>query len=508
MTTKDSEDLYDPFDQASQKVEEPKFNSSDYDYDIINDGLGQGTQTTEEKKKILDPFAAGAKLAQEFHKTMKVQRVKISEEERASMESKYNISLVNDFNDDYALTDEELRSKTKYYDLYRKIANSRKNLRSMSDYVRVCRDAMAFLRAVAEDNVMYDPDEFVEMVLTGKIILAGFEIPRYKGKNKNHIDWGVVAKYIMNPDLNANDTDVFDKYSDISPDDDAVMTESDYRDMMRVIARDCPEMMRNVPQKGTKKKIKLSSKGEFKELAEFNTVVKKKEERLSEISSMNARSIRDFVHDDIEEISKATKKKLPSLEKPMFTGDVTSEKDYDEYLKTLEAWEADNAWTKTPGGLAIRKGDATIRELKNIFEEFGYDVSNMYQETLTERRDKYLQESRKAINIDKIKLDAMKKELKFILDKYESEEILKLSSERQWTEYRKRKKEVKRLEKDIAEREELRKRREKMSDKEFAKDVEEEKLKSQKADKKKAKKESKKEAKYYKDIDGGAVIKW
>ena len=507
MTTKDSEDIYDPFDQASQKVEEPKFNSSDFDFDIINDGLGASANTTEEKKKILDPFAAGAKLAQEFHKNMKVQRVRISEEERASMESKYDISLVNDFDDDYALTDEELRSKTKFYDLYRKIANSRKNLRSMSDYVRVCRDAVAFLKAVADDNVMYDPDDFVEMVLTGKIVLAGFEIPRYKGKNRNHIDWGVVAKYIMNPELNANDTDVFDKYSDISPDDDVVLTESEYRNIMRVVARDCPEMLKNTPQKGSKKKIKLSSKGEFKDLVEFNAVVKKKEQRVSEISSMNSRSIRDFVHDDIEEISKATKKKLPSLEKPMFTGDVTSEKDYDEYLKTLEAWEADNAWTKTPNGMAIRKGDATIRELKNIFEEFGYDVSNMYQETLTERRDKYLMETRKAINIDKIKLDAMKKELKFIIDKYESEEILRVTSERQWTEYKKRKKEVKRLERDIAEREETRKRREKMSDKEFAKDVEEQKAKVQKADKKKAKKERKKSESSYKDIDGG-VIGW
>ena len=98
-TTKESEDFYDPFDTASQKVEEPKFNSSDYDYDIISDGMSMtgGAVTEEEKKKLVDPFAAGAKLAAEFHKNMKVQRVRISESERKEMESKYDIALVNDF---------------------------------------------------------------------------------------------------------------------------------------------------------------------------------------------------------------------------------------------------------------------------------------------------------------------------------------------------------------------------------------------------------------------------
>ena len=103
MTTKESEEFYDPFDIASKKVEEPKVSSNDFDYDIINNGFigSDGAASKEEKEKAIDPFASGAKLAKEFHKNMKVQKVRIADSERREMESKYNISLVNDFDDDY-----------------------------------------------------------------------------------------------------------------------------------------------------------------------------------------------------------------------------------------------------------------------------------------------------------------------------------------------------------------------------------------------------------------------
>ena len=493
-TTKESEDFYDPFDTASQKVEEPKFNSSDYDFDIISDGMSMagGAVSEEEKKKLVDPFAAGAKLAAEFHKNMKVQRVRISESERKEMESKYDIALVNDFDDDYALSDEELHAKNKYWDLYRKIANSRKNLRSMSDYIRVCRDAMAFLKAVAKDNVMYDPDEFVEMVLEGKIILTGFDIPRYKGKNRHNIDWGVVARYINNPSLNANDADIFDKYSSMTPDESVELSEVDYRNMMRIVVRDCPELAKNINQKGNKKKIKISSNGEFKELGQFTDMVTKKEKSVNRITNYNASSIRGYIEDDVERIKKSTKKKYPQMEKPVFTGDMMAKKDYDDYLKEIEMWEADNEWTTAANGVAIRKGEKQIVDIKNVFEEWGYDVSNMYAESLTETRDRYLEDSRKSININKLKLDAAKKEAQMILDKYESEEILKRSSERTWEVYKGRKKEIKRLSKEIEEAESLRNKREKMSDKEFAEDVDKQNKKALKAKKKEDKKKKKK----------------
>lgn len=509
MTTKDSEDFIDPFDQASQKVEEPKFNASDFDFDIITDGMtGGATATEEEKKKLIDPFAAGAKLAKDFHKNMKVQRVRISDEERQDMESKYGIALVNDFDDDYALSDEEMHNKNKYWDLYRKIAKARKNLQTMSDYIRVCRDAMSFLKAVAKDNVMYDPDEFIEMVLEGKIILEGFEIPRYKGKNRNTIDWKVVSKYIANPELNANDVDIFDKYSELSLDDDLEIDESEYRDLMKIVVRDCPELRKEVHQKGTKKKIKLGKGGDFEELTEFNDAIAKKEKRINKISQLNgSRSIRDFIEDDIEKITKSTRKKFPSMERPVFTGDIMSADDYDAYLKEVEMWEADNTWTTTSNGIAIRKGDNEIRELKNIFEEWGYDVSNMYQESITERRDKYLEDSRKSININKLRLDATKKEAQMILDKYETEEIMKMSSERAWQTYKTKKKEIKRLEKEITEAESLRVKREKMSDREFAEDVVKQNKKARKADNKKAKKADDKKAEKDKSDDKSSGFK-
>lgn len=508
-TTKESEDYYDPFDTASQKVEEPKFNSSDYDFDIISDGMAMssGAVTEEEKKKLVDPFAAGAKLAADFHKNMKVQRVRISESERREMESKYDIALVNDFDDDYALSDDELHAKNKYWDLYRKIANSRKNLRSMSDYIRVCRDAMAFLKAVAKDNVMYDPDEFVEMVLEGKIMLAGFDIPRYKGKNRNNIDWAVVAKYISDPSLNANDADIFDKYSEMTPDEDIDLTESEYRNMMKIVVRDCPELANTVHQKGNKKKVKLIKGGQFDEITQFTDAVTKKEKSVSKITGYNAGSIRGYIEDDIERIKKSTRKRFPSAEKPVFTGDIMSKKDYDDYLKEVEMWEADNEWTTAPNGVAIRKGDNEIREIKNIFEEWGYDVSNMYTESLTERRDKYLEDSRKSININKLKLDAAKKEAQMMLDKYESEEIMKMSSARTWETYKGRKKEIDRLSKEIENAEKLRSKREKMSDKEFAEDIDKQNRKTIKAEKKKEKKKKKKsEESSGKDIDVRSVV--
>lgn len=516
MTTKESENFYDPFDVASQKVEEPKFNSSDYDFDIISDGILGGdpsVATEEEKKKIIDPFAAGAKLAQDFHKNMKVQKVRISEEERKSMESKYGISLVNDFDDDYAIDDEEMHRRNKYWDLYKKIANARKNLRSMSDYIRVCRDAMAFLKAVAKDNVIYDEETFVEMVLGGKIKLAGFEIPRYRGKNKGNIDWSVVAKYIANPELNANDADTFDKYSSMTPDTELEISEDEYREILRAMVRDNPELKKNIKQVGNKKKIKISSSDPvFGQVAQFADAVTKKEKRVTRISDMNgSRSISSFIDDDIERITKSTRKKFPAVAKPVFEGDIMSEKDYDDYIKELEIWEADNEWTKTDEGTAIRKGDLDIKKAKNIFEEYGYDVSNMYQESVTERKDKYLEESRRSISIDKLKLDTARKELQMIEAKYESTDIMKMTSEQTYNEYKRRKKLIKDLEEKIAEAEDTRKRREKMSDKEYLADVEKQRKKESKKtrrEQKKKEREEKRLSRTYKDIDANGGILW
>lgn len=510
MTTKESEEFYDPFDIASKKVEEPKVSSNDFDYDIINNGFigSDGAASKEEKEKAIDPFASGAKLAKEFHKNMKVQKVRIADSERREMESKYNISLVNDFDDDYALTDEEMHRRSKYWDLYKKVSGARKNLRSMSDYIRVCRDAMAFLKAVAGDNILYDPDEFVEKVLDGSITVVGFEIPRYKGKNKGNIDWAVVSRYIANPELNANDVDIFDKYSEMTSDGDIEITQEDYRNIMRIAVRDCPELIETVKQKGNKKKIRLGKSGQFQEISEFMSAVTKKEKQISKISDLNtSRGIRDYIDDDIAKLTKSAKKKLVEYERPKFTGDVMSDEDFDNYVSEISIWEDDNEWVRVDGR-SLRKGDANIYEIKNIFEELGYSVSNMYQESITEKRDKYLANSKKSINIDKIKLDASKKELQMILDKYESEEVMRMSSERTWQEYKKKKKEIKKLEESIASREKIRLRRENMSDKEFAEDVERETKRSLKHEKKKEKKKKKQESSEYKSIESMGGMPW
>ncbi len=139
----------------------------------------------------------GSKTENEPQKYEK-ENVYVPESYLKKIDSTYEYVVVNDFGDDYHLTEEEKREKNKYYEAFKPLIRSRKTYRKLNEYIDVTRSAIKCLRLVAETNGIMDPDKFIRNYFKGKISIDGLFFPKYKGKDRKDLAWDVVSEIIVN----------------------------------------------------------------------------------------------------------------------------------------------------------------------------------------------------------------------------------------------------------------------------------------------------------------------
>jgi hypothetical protein len=130
----------------------------------------------------------------EFNFTRK--RRTFSPEKRKELEEIYQRVVVNDYGDEYHMSEEDRKKKSQYYEAFTKVNKCKRKFRKIDEYVKVYRLVIDCIKLVAEDNGIYDPIEFTKKVLRGKIKLFGLHFPKYIGKDKKEINWEYVSQYI------------------------------------------------------------------------------------------------------------------------------------------------------------------------------------------------------------------------------------------------------------------------------------------------------------------------
>ena len=113
------------------------------------------------------------------------------------MESTYGVSIVHDFGDEYHLTDEEREAQNNYYKLFARLNKCKRKYRKINEFVDCARISLQCLQAVAENNTVYTPDEFMSLVMKEKIIVNGWFYPKYNGKDRKQLSWDYITEFIL-----------------------------------------------------------------------------------------------------------------------------------------------------------------------------------------------------------------------------------------------------------------------------------------------------------------------
>ena len=131
----------------------------------------------------------------------RIREVYIPPEEKERLLEMYTHVVVQDFEDEYHMSHEEREKMKEHYEKFFRLKKGfTKKIRKLDKYVEACRLCMDIIRDTAESNGIYDPDEFVNMVLRGQASINGLNFPKFQGKGKKLINWEYVAEFIYDKD--------------------------------------------------------------------------------------------------------------------------------------------------------------------------------------------------------------------------------------------------------------------------------------------------------------------
>lgn len=396
----------------------------------------------EKKEQILDEIKK------------KEESIKIPQRRIDEMMAQYDCVVVQDFGDDYHLSEEEREKNNQFYKEFRLFANSKSKYRKLDKYVEVMRNVLKCLDAVAEKNGVYSPDKFKALFLKGKIKINGLFLPRYAGPNKKHIDSEFLADFIL------SDKDP----SEILPKPkNELISEEDYQkgEAELFMGQDVEQFLHPEIEKyyvDPEFDETLDNPAEFAETLESKKIKKlikatpellytlkeiKKDSR--NIGNLN-RYMYNFATDDIEYIEAYDKEHNYNdngSEPPIFTGDIMNDDEYHKYLVLLDEWEQQNVFDDYKGSAKSLEKINTL-QIQSMFEEGGFNIMKFYgQEEKEKRKAKLIrQDDKKAKKIKKKLINLERRnERRKISDNLKTEKRLKSKKKKdKGKEFKKQKK--------------------------------------------------------------------
>jgi len=347
-------------------------------------------------------------LLREKRKTIKIPERRIPE-----LLAQFDCVVVQDFGDEYHLSEKEREEKNQFYKIFAKFAKAKHKYRKLDEYVAVMRDALNCLNAVAESQNIYDVNKFKKMFLKGKLDIVGLQLPEYRGKDRKHISWDYLTEFILS---DKDPKEILPKKKE------ELITKEDFEEAEKVLFDDIDKTIEenSLPEEypidydetldNPEEFVLDMDKKEFKDFLKFSPEymyvlkeLKKKSESLENLS----RFAFNMVSEDIEMISEYDKKnnsKWNGSEPPEFTGDIMNDKDYNKYLEKLDRWEEENVYVEYKGQLKTLE-KAQFYDTLSVLEENGFNIMKFYGEK--ERRKKLAKLEKR----DRKKQKAIKKKL-------------------------------------------------------------------------------------------------
>lgn len=339
-----------------------------------------------------DPEALRAALADKkegpkFEGGDRSKDVYIPERFIEKLKVEYSEVTVHDFGDDYHLSEEERERHNKYYKAFKELNRTKKKIRKLKDYIEVMRLALHCLDLVAQDNKMYDPEEFKLMVLKGKIYVNGLTFPKYIGKNRKSLSKDYLSEFILsgkpyeeymgddNDDEYLSDEELLEQEEELfdMPDQKASKPSEEIRDSFFDAKTEVQpdNATLHLTPKQTRKLIKVNPSliGVIKDIKKNRN----NEELMRDISHGDA------VSADFEDIERYDSKRnyVTDSEMPEFIGDLMNDDDYNRYLYELEEWMDTHTKTRVDGKMKTPE-EAKLIQLKDALEAAGWDIRNLY----------------------------------------------------------------------------------------------------------------------------------
>lgn len=336
----------------------------------------------------------------------------LSPERIAKMEATYGVAIVHDFGDEYHLTDEEREAQNNYYKLFARLNKCKRKYRKINEYVDCARISLQCLQAVADNNTVYSPDEFMAMVMKGKILVNGWFYPKYNGRDRKQLSWDYITDFILGdtPSIELlkqkssdneflTDEELEEEAKILFSEDEykRIFEESDpdkvFREEVHVIDLDEEKLdeTSNIAVYSDRSETK-----DFLKAAPELLILAKEIRREMKSSEQLSRYVSDIRMEDIEAIEEYDNKRslVSDSDIPKFTGDITNSKDYHKYLRALELYENTQIKENYAGKMRTREEIKEI-QLKEALESAGWNIRVLYDNQLKEKRLKRAQKADK-----------------------------------------------------------------------------------------------------------------
>lgn len=352
----------------------------------------------------------------------------LTEKEKEELRKEYEIVVVNDYGDEYHMSDEDRKRKFKYYEAFSKIRKCKRKFHKLDEFVRVYRLCMDCLEVVAEGNGVYDPEKFMKMVIRGQIEVFGLHFPKYIGKDRKDINWDYVSDFITDRSKDpAELSKTFEsELSKLSDDElmEQLLTDEEFDRIVNSINNDTEEVNLNpdedyieahgVVQRSSKKELKKLTKTFpyfLKAIKEAAKEQRKKERRVGVLNSF-VYEMRDEDFDYIANIDRQRGYQSDS-DIPVFKGDIMNERDYMLYLKALDDYENTQIKVNYKGKMRTQAEIDEI-ELKDSLESAGWNVRNLYQNKSEEKKlkDAYKRDKKREESLKRKLLEVQKRQKK------------------------------------------------------------------------------------------------
>lgn len=351
--------------------------------------------------------------------------IPLSETEKAELRKVYEEVVVNDYSDEYHLSDEERQKRFKHYQAFAKIRRCKRKFHKLEEFVKVYRMCIDCLKVVAEDNGVYSPQKFMKMVLRGEIEVTGLNFPKYVGKDRRDINWQYVSEYISDRTKDPADL-AKDATTPVDDVDDDVIRDTVFKDIMNATENkfsepdeiDLDPSPEYIEEHGI---IQYSGKKNLKTLVSIDPYVPKlfkdaiRSFRTKERTAGNLRSFAfDVREDDFDRIAAIDRKRgyKSVSDVPEFTGNIMNREDYKRYMAALEEYELTQIPVNYHGKMRTQE-EVNFMELKDSLEKDGWNIRNLYKAKDEEKKLK------KAYKRDKKREAELKKKLMRIQDRQE-----------------------------------------------------------------------------------------
>lgn len=318
-----------------------------------------------------------------------LEDVYIPEKEIEYLKEVYSKTIVQDFEDFFHMSDTERREALKGHDDLYQYQKKRVKCVTLSEFVRLWREAIVIIDDFARSNMAMAPDKFKEMAIMGEIEIGGLTLPEFVGKKKcKDYNWEYIGEYIVDLEKDPDELDeMVRKKLDYTGDDDDVNADEIPEDILEIVES-------------------TGENGDMSETIELgDTISNKEKRRIKKIAPALMKGMRDMDNaraknarmiartqnrvedDDFRWLRRYNKQRGAEGKIPEFHGDMMNQKDVDAYLAALDDYAYDAEVTEYNGRVYVND-DMKLLEAKQVFEYANWDVRKVYRNREEEKKQK------------------------------------------------------------------------------------------------------------------------